>query len=130
MTYKMKDNLAIFFDHLYLSSFDDYTCFELIDWNKKNMVIKYFTRFLKENNIYRIFLKYYNDFERGEKYRLFLLSKRYISVKTEDLSEFLNIYPWQSFFINSFLWVERDFWCDVTCRWIKYMKEIIKNGEI
>lgn len=128
MTYIMKDNLEVFFDNL--SSFDGYTSFELIDENKKDMVIKYFTRFLKENNIYRKFLKYYNDFEMGKKYRLFLLSQGHISKKTDDLVEFIKIFPWQSLFINSFLWIERDFWCDITCKWIKYIREIIKNGEI
>lgn len=96
----------------------------------KRKMEKCFIRFLKENKIYRDFINNYNNKEISDIYRKYLVktcAMKQIGDKL-NLVEFINEFDCNLYFVDSFLWDDKDFWSEVHCKWLDYVKKQINCG--
>jgi len=89
----------------------------------KQIMAKWFIRFLKEKKLYKVFINNYYNNEIGSAYREYLVKTRAMNFNIDNLDEYFKTIGWNVYLLNSFLWVKKDFWSDVHCEWLDYVKK-------
>jgi len=85
---------------------------------KKSFTV--FLRFLKDNGLFCLYKRNFNDFAYGREYR-----RKYTDFCEEDnldmgLIEFCNRNIWKWFIIDAFKWDNNEFWYNVHSKWVEY----------
>lgn len=122
MKYVMKDNYGFIPYEIRHDSIDT-----TIQYNKRK-IMKLFMRFLKEKGIYKTFVNNFHNEEIGESYRKFLVTIGVMKQNVDELIDFFNAFNWNLYFLNSFLWVDKDFWSDAHCEWLNYVANKKNSG--